>query len=367
MRLIVSCLVALLAAATATAAPRIPVDPGEVLEVLPPRRVVAASGQDTQARLLADALALLQLAQREGDPRYLGQAEARLARLAPSLESRLLRARLRQAAHRFGEALADLHQVLQEAPGHTEALLLQASIYQVRGEYALARASCQRIRDIDALLLALACRAQVDGLSGRATQALPQLQRLAGLESGLTPDQRAWVQLALGDLAVRRGDQALAGAAYAAVRDDHPEALAAYADWLLATGQPARVVALLRPPLRQDGLLLRLALAEARLGLPGAAARRRELAARFAALAARGDHIHQREEARFALELQGDAARALELARRNWSEQREPDDLLIYLQAAQARRSEADLAQIRDWLARTGLEDRRLRLPRSPS
>lgn len=354
----------LLPSAFAMSAPRIPAHDNDVLEELPPRRVsvqaTTPAAPATQAQLQADTLALLQLAQREGDPRYLGYAEAQLRRLPSAPGTWLLRARLRQATHHFSAALADLQRVLQEVPDHSEALLLQASIHQVRGDYALARASCLRIRQLDLLQLALACRAQADGLSGKGESALRQLQSLAALDTGLTPDQRTWIHLALGDLATRLGQPELAGAAYRSVQDQGPDALAAYADWLLANNRPAAVVAALREDTRHDGLLLRLAMAEQRLGLPSARLHAQELARRFAALAARGEPVHLREEAMFALELQENAARALQLARHNWTQQREPADLLVYYRAAQARQSASDLALLQEWRRVRRLQDSRL-------
>lgn len=355
-----------LLAGLAAAAPRIPASAEEVLELLPPRRMPlpapSASGPESQERSMANTLELLQLAQREGDPRYLGYAEARLNRLPATTETRLLRARLQQANHRFPEALVNLHEILHSDPANPEALLLQASIYQVRGEYVLAQQSCLHLQQFDTLMLSLACRAQVDGLSGHGDAALLQLQKLSALEDGLSSDQRTWISLALGDLAVRMGNQTVAGNAYRDVMQNSPDALAAYADWLLANDRPNEVVALLRDRTRHDGLLLRLTLAEQRLGLPLLATHRQELLARFSALAARGEHVHLREEALFTLHVLGDTERALVLARSNWRQQREPVDLLIYQQTARARKSIADLGLIEAWLRKSRLQDVRLTL-----
>lgn len=354
----------LLAPALALSAPRIPVNPEEVLEVLPPRRIAlqaASPGEQVPAAsAVATTLALLQTAQREGDPRYLGQAAALLARLPTTSEVRLLRARLHQANHRFGEALVELHQVLQRYPRHTEALLLQASIYQVRGDYALARQSCDRITDPDALILALACRAQLDGLTGNGRQALSQLEKLSALGNGLSDDQNTWIQLATGDLALRMDHQQVAGAAYRRVMHNSRDALAAYTDWLLHNERPAEAAALLRPYTQHDGLLLRLAIAEKQLGLPSAQVHRQSLAARFKSLSTRGDNDHLREEAMFTLEILGDNAQALTLARRNWDQQREPADLLLYRKAALASNSLRDLRRISEWQQRHRLQDVRL-------
>ncbi len=71
---------------------------------------------------------------------------------------------------------------------------------------------------------------------------------------------------------------------------------------------------------------------------------------------ARGDTVHRREEARFALWLDDDPARALALARENWDVQREPADLRILAEAAAAAKDAATMQLVRDWLATTRLE-----------
>ncbi len=80
------------------------------------------------------------------------------------------------------------------------------------------------------------------------------------------------------------------------------------------------------------------------------------LRARFAASRARGDRVQLREEARFVLALEGDAATALKLARSNWATQREPADLRILAEAAHAANDADALATVRRWLADTRIE-----------
>lgn len=358
-------LLAWLLPALAAASPYVPASDAVVLEQLPAQRPVAlaASATGPAAPVAGREAAirdLLQQARRGGDPRYLGYAEAQLNGLPAGSSRDLLQARLRQAQHRFGEARALLAAVLRRQPDDPEALLLLASIDLVRGDYDRAHDSCSRLGGLSLLPLALACRAQVDGLRGRGPAALRQLQQLSALADSLAPDQRTWLQLALGDLAWRLGDEELAGAAYRRVQADSVDARAAYADWLLATGRQAAVITLLRDSTRSDGLLLRLALAEQQLGLPAAALHARELRQRVDALAARGDDTHLREAAVLALHLERDIPRALDLARRNWEQQREPADLLLYARAARAAGATRDLALLRDWRRARHLQDRRL-------
>jgi predicted Zn-dependent protease len=136
--------------------------------------------------------------------------------------------------------------------------------------------------------------------------------------------------------------------------------LGAYADFLLDSGRADEAGALLRDKTRADPLLLRYALALRARGsseLPGAIEQLRD---RFAASRLRGDRVHLREEARFALHLLDAPADALDLARENCRVQKEPADLRILLEAALAAEDPAAIAGARAWLAATRLEDRRL-------
>ena len=81
------------------------------------------------------------------------------------------------------------------------------------------------------------------------------------------------------------------------------------------------------------------------------------MSARFAASRLRGDRAHQREEARFLLHLRGDATAALPLAKENWAVQKELADLRLLLEAALAAKDPETVRSVRDWLARTQMED----------
>ncbi len=165
-------------------------------------------------------------------------------------------------------------------------------------------------------------------------------------------DGRAWGESLLGEIAHRRGDPAAERHFRAALAADPRDlyTLGAYSDWLLDHGRAAEVIPLVRNEPRVDALLLRLALAQQ--ALRSAGRRRRRIAtlrARFAASRARGDTVHRREEARFALELDGDPQAALRLAQDNWNVQREPADLRVLAEAAAAaerRGGAADRARV---------------------
>jgi Tfp pilus assembly protein PilF len=369
-----------LAAAPAAAAPRLPADDREVLERLPLRpadpaaaelrtlRAAARAAPAEPAAVLPLVRRYFALAQSEGDPRYVGYAEAALSpwRGAAAVPAPVLvqRALLRQYRHDFDGALADLALALERDPRDAEARAWRAAIFMVRADYAAAARECAALAPLAGELQATGCSAYVEATTGGTRAAYTRLR--AALESApqADPGERLWVLTRLAEMALRLGEPATAGrhfrAALALGRDDN-FLLAAYADFLLEQGRPAEAAALLRDWARSDTLLLRLALAEKALGLPGGARHARELGERFAAAALRGDRLHLAEEARYLLELRGDAAAALAAAAENWKSQREPRDALILLQAARAARAAAAAAPALDWLARSGFEDERLR------
>jgi hypothetical protein len=135
-----------------------------------------------------------------------------------------------------------------------------------------------------------------------------------------------------------------------------PYLLGAYADFLLDQDRPDEVVELLEDESRIDPLLLRLALAERRLGARALGEHLALLQDRFDAARRRGDSVHLREEARFTLHLLDRPGEALGLARRNWATQREPADARILLEAAVAASNPAAAQPVLDWLGRIGLE-----------
>ena len=84
------------------------------------------------------------------------------------------------------------------------------------------------------------------------------------------------------------------------------------------------------------------------------------LANRFDAARLRGDVAHQREEARFTLQLLARPAEALALAQRNWAVQKESADAHILLEAARAAGQDAAANPVRDFIRDLHLNDRRL-------
>ena len=357
------------------AAPFVPTSDAQVLATVPSRasdpraRELVALRADWRAAP-QDVAKAVRLARRyfeevaaEGDPRYVGYAQAALQpwwdQPAPPVDVRVLRAMVYQFDHRFALAMADLDAAVREQPDNGPAWSWRTAILMVLAEYAEARKSCEAMAALTTPLVAAACRSQVDAVTGHAAKAAADLQAALRQTADAGPEERLWSLTRLAETEERRGEFAAAEAAFRQALALHlPDVylLAAYADFLLDRGRAAEVLVLLKDSGRADVLLLRLALAAKATGDSRAASYTSELAARFDAARRRGDTSHRKEESRFVLGLQGDAAQALLLAKENWAQQREPADARILLEAALATRDAAAAQPVLDWMAASGIE-----------
>jgi hypothetical protein len=367
-------------AGAALAAPYVPTADSQVLERLPfkPNDPVARELSQLRAELRRnprnqDAAVMLarryyEMVAEEGDPRYLGYAQAALAPWwdmpQPPVEVQVLRASLRQFSHDFDGAVDDLTKVIERDPGNAQARSLRAIIHIVQARYMQARSDCQALEKVGDPFIGMGCEAMVDGLTGKAESAYRTLNAALANASGLTPGKRMWLDIRLAELAQRLDRQQLAESHFKeALAQGITDTflLAAYADLLMAQSRHADVVALLKDKTRSDVLLLRLVFAERALKMPAAKELETALAARYAAAQLRGDTVHQQEEARFALQVQNDPKKALALARENWKVQREPRDAQIFLEAAIAAKDPEAAQPVQQWLQESGIEDRYLR------
>lgn len=364
----------------AWAAPYTPKDGSSVIEQLPRRAdatQLALRGLRQQLHGTPHDLALaaslaqryIALARSDTDPRYLGYAQAALApwwrQAAPPLPVRLLRATILQSTHQFGPALQDLDAVIAQQPQNAQAWLTRATVLTVQGDYATATASCARLSALSTQLVTVTCLANIASVTGRAASSERLLELTLQRSAGAAPELESWAATLLAEIATRRGEHAIAEARYRQALAQQPHdsyLLGAYADFLLDRQRPRAVVTLLKDQQRIDALLLRYALALQ--SLPGQQtafqAAKAELAARFNAAMQRGDTVHQREQARFALFLQQDIPAALQLAQKNWVIQKEVPDMRILLEAALAARNYAAAQPVLAWIAANGVEDETL-------
>lgn len=369
-----------LVAHSAFGEPRLPVNDSEVLERLPTRptdptgRELAslrgAVQRAAQSRPVDPAPATelgqryFDLAMARGDPRYVGYAEAVIRPFdeAPTAPLLVLRGQLLQYRHHFDEALQAFGAALALDPQLASAHAWRGAIYLVQAKYPLAQAECKALQALQRASLYGACIGLVHAYSGQLEQAQAALHK--ALAATQDSGSRLWLLTRLGEVAAWRGQPAQAEVAYRAALAlglDDGYLLAAWADFLLDQERPSEVLQWLDSWEASDTLLLRLALAEVRLKSPAATVHSQALNDRFAAAKLRGDITHRAEEARFELQLRGAPQRALALAAANYQVQREPRDARVLLEASIAARDASSALPARDWLARSGFEDRRLR------
>src|SRR5882672_9832702 len=367
-------------AITGHAAPYVPKEDSLVLEHLPvrPGDPVARELRQLRAELAANprrretAIRLAEryfaLANSEGDPRYVGYAQAALKPwwdlASPPLDALVMRAILKQYSHDFSGAMQDLAAATREDPENARAWSWRAAIDMVQANYEQARKDCLALKSIESDLYAVGCLSYLDSTTGRAGAAYRALSEAYARSGDNSPEMKVWVLTRLAEMSQRMGNSKQAeehfrAAYFEPINDQF--LLAAYADFLLDQGRPDEVIPLLVDWFRSDILLLRLALAEKARRAPKAGEHIEALRSRFDAAALRGDKLHQQEEARFNLYLLGNKEKALALARENWKLQREPRDARILLEAALAMKDPGAAQEALDWLERSGHEDPGLR------
>ena len=365
------------AVASVSAAPFIPTDDNLVLQsglpsADPRMREMRSLGADLAVRP-DDLPVAMRLAQRqlamgvaEADPRFVGYAQATLARWwqdpAASPPLRVLRARILQARHDFVGAADDLRAALRDDPGNLQGLLVLASVDEVSGDFDEAKKSCAEFVRRRPGLLATACLASIDSVTGLAESSYHTLADAVNQAPSTDPIQQSWALVILGEIATRLGKPDAESYLKQALGYDRHDvyALTAYADYLLAHDRFGDVIGLLKGLERIDALYLRLLLAMQAVGDRGFAAARDELSARYEAARRQGDVVHLRDASRFAREIRHDYPAALEFARENWTTHKAPVDVGLLLAAALASHDPAAARPAVNWVATTHLEDHTL-------
>lgn len=279
---------------------------------------------------------------------------ARAAGAAPDLADAVAL----QRAHRFDEALVALDEHDAAHGANVPALRLRATIRLVRGEYAAARRAAGRMALAGDHFGAFVVGGIAASDTGSHARADEQFAAAMARAAGAAPQDIAWCLTAMAENAARsdRDEEAriLFEQALQQVPDD-AYAICAFADFLLAQGDAGKALDLVagRPP--SPGFALRRALAENALGAPQFAATRTQLEKML--LATEDGGLHLREHARFELEIAGNPARAVALARRNWSVQRERADTLLVLRAARAAGDRQAADEVAEWTRATGFRE----------
>lgn len=338
----------------------------EILITLPTE--VSADTPPVNATTAADRVqAYLTRARAEGDPRYLGYGQALIEgwpdeRMTDRL--RILSATLDQSLHRFEPARAQLTQVIDQSVDQaqvSQARLTLANLELVQGRYAAARGHCEHLATALPGLIAASCMAQVDARTGNPNDAYETLKTLTRRASEQDITSLLWAEGTLADIAAQLGKPE-AEQHWRRVLTLAPDDLytrTQLADWLLAKGDARSVVTLTDQYEQIDSLAVIRAIAMKQLGQADGDRLAARLEERFREARWRGNLLHQRDLARYALDIAGDTDTALSYAQRNWQDQREPLDTRLLLRAAIAAEDETLVAEVRAWLDRHNQADAR--------
>lgn len=207
--------------ASAHSEPFIPLSDTTILEHLPFK---AGDRTSRELRQLRDELAenphnldkaialsrrYYQLSLADGDPRFIGYAQAALTPWwdisEPPVRVLVQRATLRQYSHNFHSALTDLKLATQLAPRNGTAWSLLAAIHMVQAEYATARQDCEQLQGLASNLIVIACVATVDSLNGQAEQAYSTLNKTFANTPSSSADEKLWVLTRLAEMCDRLG------------------------------------------------------------------------------------------------------------------------------------------------------------------
>ena len=360
------------------AEPIVPTRDDQVIEVLPglatsrleERRARRALAQRPTDPALAVGVArrLLARAHDDGDPRFAGQALAAISGWsdadAPD-DVLLLRADLQQYLHEFDASVQNLQRLVARPSGArvAQAWLTLATVRRVQGRYADSDAACSKLPDAASALYASACAAENAALRGEFDAARASLARLLATP-GLPASTKAWLLVTRAEMEQRAGRVEAADAAFRTSLELQSDSYTrlAYADFLIEQRRPSEALKWLAGEVRSDPVLLRLAIAGKLAKSADATRDAAEMRERIALANLRPDAkvSHGREQAMFALAVEGDPARAVALARGNVAHQREPLDLVVFAQAAKAAGDAAALQEARALAAQMGLHDQRI-------
>ena len=239
---------------------------------------------------------------------------------------------------------------------------------RVLGRYDEATDSCGHLAPAADPAITSLCLQGIRGLTGHLRDAYDAIEALP--QQALPPEVRAWRYSELGEMAGRLGDDAAAEHWLREGLQGAPDDFylrAACADVLLRQGRPAETLELLKGYESMEPMLLRIAIAHRLRGDGSGAPAQALLASAFEVEEKRGDAVHRREQARYYLDVDPHPAAALVAAQQNWQVQREPEDVLILLRAAQASHEPEAALPAREFLRERKTEDARLLLAASGS
>ncbi len=288
--------------------------------------------------------------------RYYGRASALIKPLLAAnpndVELQFYSATVLQHYHQFTQAQQILSQILTKQPQHVAAWLMKANIHMVQGDLAAAKKACLRLLGQSSLLLSSACVHEVNAEHGQVVQSYQQLKNIIKLAGVIPKEQNVWLKQILADLAQRQklSQQALEHLAGIPLSQAPVSYLVLWADIQLAQQQHQEILKKLAPIVLtsdsfDDALLLRLALAE-QYSTPATTLWKQRLSQRIKIRLQRNDTAHAADIARYYLDIEPDASKALHWAEINWQQAKMTADKYLLERAKAAEHSSDPLTKV---------------------
>jgi Flp pilus assembly protein TadD len=350
------------ASANLMASPFKPQDHEVILELLPQQTLSNTQKLQQQFNKNPDNLFLaIELANKYIKLGYQGYAQAVLKKWW-NLENipisvLLVRINLYQKQHKFNQALQDLTKLLTIDKNNTQALLTRAFIYRTQGKYAQALDDCRSLAKLSYAIIATICHSSIISLQGEAKLAYKNLQKLTIEDSML----KQWILTEMAQIAERLGDNIQAEKHFSEavkIKNQDYYLYNSYADFLIWNNKSKKLLELFENLAKNNfALRLRILIARKKLNI-SSEQDIKYLQTNFDIEKARNSTLHLAEQARFLLTIEYDLSHAFELAKENWTIQKEPLDAIIYLQLALANNK--SIPNVVNWIQQNKLEDVRI-------
>ncbi len=307
------------------------------------------------------------LAMDQGDPSWLGQAQALLrpwwAVQELPAETLFVRGLVKQGLHDFESSRQDFERALSIEPNRPEFWSWLLALDLVGSRLTQAQSTCQQIGVRFGVREADACQGVIHYRSGQAEQGLRLLDGLVGRQGFREGSAADWLAFHRGEARRVLGQPQLALQVWLKALESgaRPHGLRLAAVELLndlGRFRFAQAGKLNDQEPRSDALLVQAIRSARGLGQQDLARNLTQVfRERLARQTARGELNNERPVLVFLLDVENKPEQALVLARQAWATQREPADAVLYGRAALANQNRDAAKELVTWLEQTGYRE----------